>query len=285
LTEQPKILSWPTGRLDFSQAPLLMGILNITSDSFSDGGDFLDPSKAVERALEMAEQGAAIVDIGAQSTRPGAAAAPAAEQIKRAVAVIEKLTGQIRIPISIDANDPEVALAAVEAGASILNDITALADPRMAVLAAEKKVPVILMHMQGTPQTMQINPQYKDVTAEVLAFLRDRAQYAESMGIAKENIFVDPGIGFGKTTAHNLQLLRDLNRFSRLGYRVLVGVSRKRFIGQITGRQAPKERGWGTAAAAALAAAGGADILRVHDVREMLDVVKITHAILTGFVQ
>lgn len=265
--------------MDFSRGPLLMGILNVTPDSFSDGGDFLDAAKAIAHGLEMAGQGAAMIDVGAQSTRPGAQAVPADEQIRRAVPVIKKLAAQIRIPISIDANDPEVAAAAVEAGASILNDITALADERMARLAVEKQLPVILMHMQGTPQTMQKQPQYENVTAEVMTFLKERGRFAESMGIPRERIIVDPGIGFGKTAEHNLQLLRDLKQFGQLGYRVLAGVSRKRFIGQITGRQEPKERIWGTAAAVAMSVAGGADILRVHDVREMLDVVKTTWAI------
>lgn len=278
----PSILKWPGGALDFSQGPLMMGILNITPDSFSDGGDFLDAESAVARGMEMAGQGAAILDVGAESTRPGAQPVAAEEQIRRAVPVIAKLAGQLSIPISIDTKDAEVARAAADAGASILNDITALDDERMATLAAEKEVPVILMHMQGTPATMQKQPQYEDVVGEVLEFLMERARYAESMGIKRERIFLDPGIGFGKTMEHNLKLLANLDLLADLGYRVLVGTSRKRFIGQITGRQEPKERIFGTAATVALAAAKGASILRVHDVGAMADVVKMTRAILTA---
>lgn len=256
-----------------------MAILNITPDSFSDGGDFFEPDKAVAAGLQMARQGAAILDVGAESTRPGSRPVPADEQIRRAVPVIEALARQVSIPISIDTRDPDVAQAAVQAGASILNDITALADERMARLAADRQLPVVLMHMQGTPETMQNQPQYDDVVAEVKEYLLGRAAYAESVGIRRERIFLDPGIGFGKTTEHNLLLLRQLEEFVGLGYRVLVGISRKRFIGQLTGRENPKERLFGTAAAVALAAAKGASILRVHDVGPMSDVVKVAQAI------
>ncbi len=274
-----QLVTWPGGQLDFSRGPLVMGILNVTPDSFSDGGAYPDAKRAVAAGLEMAAQGAAIVDVGAESTRPGAEPVPAEEQIRRAVPVIEGLAGRIGIPISMDTTDAAVAAAAVEAGASILNDITALADERMARLAAEKETPVVLMHMQGTPRTMQSRPQYEDVTAEVLSFLVKRAQYAESMGIARDRIFLDPGIGFGKTTEHNLQLLHQLRQFGELGWRVLVGTSRKRFIGEITGRREPKERLWGTAATVAMAAAAGASIVRVHDVAAMVDVVKMVRAV------
>ena len=275
----PIHLEWPSGRLDFTGGCRVMGILNVTPDSFSDGGDFLDVDRAVTRGIEMVQQGAAIIDIGAESTRPGAAPVAAVEQIRRAVPIIQKLRQQVTVPISIDTRQAAVAEAAIEAGASMLNDISALEDEAMAVLAAQKQVPVVLMHIQGTPETMQQAPQYDDVVAEVMEFLMERAKYAEVMGIARERIFLDPGIGFGKTTDHNLCLLKRLELFCELGYRVLVGTSRKRFIGQLTGKDRPAERLAGTAATVALAAMKGASIVRVHDVAEMVDVVRIVSAV------
>ncbi len=273
------ILEWPTGRLDFSGGGLVMGVLNVTPDSFSDGGLYLDVDKAVAHGVEMAEQGVAILDIGAESTRPGSEEVAADEQIQRAVPVIEKLSQQVEIPISIDAKDVEVAAAAIEAGASIINDISALADDAMTQLAIEKQVPVVLMHMQGSPETMQKAPSYTDVVAEVLEYLMERAKNAETAGLLAERIILDPGIGFGKTTRHNLQLLNRLDLLCELGYRVLVGTSRKRFIGQITGKEMPSERVFGTAGTVALAIEKGASIVRVHDVLEMVDVVKTTNAV------
>lgn len=256
-----------------------MGVLNVTPDSFSDGGQFLDADRAVAHGLEMAAEGAAILDVGGESTRPGAASVPPAEQIRRVVPVIEALTDQVDVPISIDACDVEVARAVLEAGASILNDITALADDRMAALAAERRVPVVLMHMQGTPETMQAEPHYDDVVAEVLHFLLERARRAESFGIAGERVWIDPGIGFGKTAEHNLLLLKHIGRFVATGYRVLVGTSRKRFIGTITGRERPADRVFGTAATVALCAAAGVSVARVHDVAAMQDVLKVVRAV------
>jgi len=254
-----------------------MGILNVTPDSFSDGGDFLDTQKAIEHGLEMAQQGAAIIDIGAESTRPGSKPISAKEQIERAIPVIEKLTGKIKIPISIDSKDYEVVKAAIDAGASIINDITALSDERTAKLAAEKKLPVILMHMQNSPATMQLEPQYKDVVKEVLDYLLTRAKAAQKAGIEKEKIFIDPGIGFGKTLQHNIELLQNLNVFVNSGYRVLLGTSRKKFIAALTDKEEPKERIFGTAATVTLAVAAGVSIVRVHDVAEMIDVVKVAN--------
>lgn len=274
-----QIVEWPSGRLDFSAGPLLMGILNVTPDSFSDGGDFFEKDKAVAAGLQMAQQGAAILDIGPESTRPGSRPIPPGEQIRRAVPVIEELARRVSIPISIDTKDPDVAQAAVLAGASILNDITALSDPRMARLAVDKQLPVVLMHMQGTPETMQLGPHYEDVVSEVKQFLSQRAAFAQSLGIPRERIFLDPGIGFGKTLEHNLLLLRHLDEFVQLGFRVLIGPSRKRFIGQLTGRDNPKDRLFGTTAAVALAVDKGAAILRVHDVAPMADVLKVAWAI------
>jgi dihydropteroate synthase len=269
------ILEWPMGRLDFSAGPLLMGILNITPDSFSDGGQFLDADKAIAHGLQMAADGAAIIDVGAESTRPGSEPVSADEQIKRAVPVIKSLSKKIDIPISIDTCNYEVAKASLEAGAVMINDVTALSDERMARLAAEKQTPVVLMHIQGTPKTMQADPVYKNVVSEVLQFLLERAKRAEQFGIPKERIFIDPGIGFGKTVEHNLLLLKNIDKFVASGYRVLVGTSRKAFIGKITGKENPADRIFGTAATVALCAAAGVSILRVHDVAQMVDVVKI----------
>jgi dihydropteroate synthase len=273
------ILEWPKGKLDFSVGCLIMGILNVTPDSFSDGGKFLDRDKAIEQGLKMAAEGAAIVDVGPESTRPGAEPVSTAEQIRRAIPVIESLSKEVKTCISIDTTNYEVAKAALDAGASMLNDITALADERMAKPAAERNVPVVLMHIQGTPRTMQIEPKYKDVVAEVLTFLLERAKCAERLGIPKERIFIDPGIGFGKTAEHNIKLLANIDKFVETGYRVLVGPSRKSFIGKITGKQNPADRIFGTAAVVAFCASAGVSILRVHDVAEMLEVVKIANAI------
>ena len=269
------VIEWPSGRLDFSAGCLVMGILNVTPDSFSDGGEFFDPDKAAEHGLQMAADGAAIIDVGGESTRPGSDSVSADEQIQRIVPVIKALCEKTDVPVSIDTYKYEVARVALDAGAAIINDITALSDERIGELAAERHVPVVLMHMQGTPATMQIEPEYDDVVSEVLDFLLDRAKRAEKSGISKDMIFIDPGIGFGKTTEHNLLLLRNINKFVASGYRVLVGTSRKRFIGEITGREKPAERIFGTAATVALCAAAGVSVARVHDVAEMVNVVKV----------
>lgn len=271
------ILKWPGGELDFSAGCIVMGVLNITPDSFSDGGDFLDPQRAVAGGIELAEQGAAIIDIGAESTRPGSKPVSSEEQIKRVLPVIEKLAAKIKIPISIDSRDFQTTKAALGAGASIINDITALDDERMISLAAEKNVPAILMHIQNSPENMQIEPHYNNVVKEVFDYLIKKAKIAEQAGIEKQNIFIDPGIGFGKTLEHNLDLLRNIDVFVNSEYRVLLGASRKKFIGTLTGKNAPKDRIFGTAAAVAIAAAKGVSIVRVHDVAQMLDVVKVAN--------
>jgi len=273
------IVEWSRGRLDFSAGCIVMGVLNVTLDSFSDGGQFLEADKAIEQGLKMAADGAAIIDVGAESTRPGSAPVSAAEQIKRAIPVIEALCKKIDVPISIDTYRSEVAKAALEAGAAMINDITALSDERVGELAAERGVPVVLMHMQGTPQTMQVEPKYDDVVSEVLEFLLERTRRAEQFGIDKSKIFIDPGIGFGKTLEHNLELLRNIDKFVGTDYRVLVGTSRKSFLGKITGKEKPAERIFGTAATVALCVAAGVSIVRVHDVAEMVDVVKVVTAI------
>ena len=271
------IVEWPRGRLDFSACCIIMGVLNVTPDSFSDGGQFLDTDKAIEHGLKMAAEGAAIIDIGAESTRPGAEPVTVDEQIRMVVPVIEALCKRIKVPISIDTSRSEVAKAALQAGAAMINDITALNDERTGELAAEQQVPVVLMHMQGTPATMQAEPKYQNVVGEVLQFLLERAQRAEEFGIPKERIFIDPGIGFGKTLEHNLELLRNIDKFVATGYRMLVGTSRKSFIGKITGREKPSDRIFGTAASVALCVTGGVSIVRVHDVAEMVDVVKVAN--------
>jgi len=276
-SSSPNVLEWPKGRLDFSAGCLVMGILNVTPDSFSDGDQFFDPDKAVEHGLQMVADGAAIIDVGGESTRPGSDPVSVDQQIQRVVPVIEALCQKTDVPVSIDTYKYEVARSALDAGAAIINDITALSDERVGELAAERQVPVVLMHMQGAPATMQNEPKYDDVVGEVLEFLLGRAKRAEKLGISKNLIFIDPGIGFGKTTEHNLSLLRNIDRFVATGYRVLVGTSRKRFIGQITGKEKPAERIFGTAATVALCAAAGVAIVRVHDVAEMVDVVEIAN--------
>ncbi len=263
--------------MDFSAGCVVMGVLNVTPDSFSDGGQFFDAAKAVERGLRMAADGAVIIDVGGESTRPGSASVSTDEQIERVVPVIKALCKKIDVPISIDTYELEVAKAALESGAGMINDITALSDERMAELAAKHDMPVVLMHMQGRPATMQTEPKYEDVVGEVLQFLLERAKRAEGFGIAKNMIFIDPGIGFGKTLEHNLLLLRDINKFVASGYRVLIGTSRKSFIGKLTGKEKPSDRIFGTAATVALCAAAGVSIVRVHDVAEMADVVKVAN--------
>jgi dihydropteroate synthase len=273
------VIKWPRGRLDFSSGCIVMGVLNITPDSFSDGGQFFDVGRAVEHGLQMVADGAVIIDVGGESTRPGAAPILPEQQIERIVPVIEQLAEKADVPISIDTYNFEVAKAALNAGAAMINDITALSDPRLADLAAKQQIPVVLMHMQGTPRTMQVEPKYDDVVSEVRRFLLSQAKRAEQAGIPKDRIFIDPGIGFGKTLEHNLLLLRNIDRFVVTDYRVLVGTSRKSFIGQITGKEKPEDRIFGTAATVALCAAAGVSIVRVHDVAEMADVVKLANAI------
>jgi len=253
----------PDGRV------LIMGILNVTPDSFSNGGRFLSPDAAVKRALIMEKEGADIIDVGGESSRPGAEPVPVEEELRRVIPVLERLRGKLRIPISIDTTKAEVAEAALRAGASIVNDISALRfDPAMASVVAEFGAGLVLMHMLGTPKTMQQDPHYEDVVREVREFLAERALYAQSQGIPREAIAVDPGIGFGKTVEHNLELLRRLPELVELGFPVLVGPSRKSFIGAILGLGV-EERLEGTLVACAVAVVRGADILRVHDVREV----------------
>jgi len=280
---QPISITNPKARWVFEEITkrtLVMGILNVTPDSFSDGGTYFDPDAAVSRGIEMAEQGADIIDVGGESTRPGAEPIDAEEEIRRVVPVIKQLAVRTGIPISIDTYRSQTAAAALDSGASIINDISAMTfDANMKHLAAERKCPIVLMHIKGTPQNMQQNPHYENVIEEIIAWLKARIEEAESAGIDKQAIIIDPGIGFGKTVEHNLEILNKLDRFRALGKPILVGVSRKRMIGEILGGLPVEERLEGTAAAVAISIANGANIVRVHDVKEMARVVKVADAI------
>jgi dihydropteroate synthase len=259
--------------------PLLMGIVNVTPDSFFDGGRFCDPHRAVAHALRLVEEGADLLDIGAESTRPGALPVDVQEERRRLVPVVAAVAKAVSVPISVDTSKSEVARAAIDAGAIMVNDVTALrGDSAMVDVVAQAGAGLVLMHMQGTPDTMQHAPRYDDVVGEVAQFLAERIRFAIDHGVAKDRIVVDPGIGFGKTLGHNLDLLANLRVFTELGYPLLVGPSRKGFIGQLTD-QSVEARGWGTAGVVALAVEQGANILRVHDVGPMKDVAKVAVAI------
>ncbi|MDA8326531.1 MAG: dihydropteroate synthase [Nitrospiraceae bacterium] len=265
---------------DFSKRAYIMGILNVTPDSFSDGGLYLEPEKAIERALRMAGEGADIIDIGGESTRPGAAALSAEVEIGRTLPVIEAIKKRAQIPVSIDTCKAAVASAALDAGADIINDISAMRfDPAMPALAARSGAPVILMHMKGTPADMQKNPRYDALIPEILDYLRVSIRLAVDAGVEEEKIITDPGIGFGKTMEHNLEILKNLESFTGLGKPVLVGPSRKAFIGHILGGAPPADRLEGTIAAATIAIMNGANILRVHDVKEVSKAARVADAI------
>jgi dihydropteroate synthase len=263
--------------------PLVMGVLNVTPDSFSDGGRFADPAAAADQALRMVSEGADLIDVGGESTRPGSQPVPEAEQVRRVVPVLRAVRAGSNIVCSIDTTRAAVAEAALDAGAAVVNDISAgLDDPLLLPLAACREAPLVLMHMQGTPATMQVQPRYANVMAEVREFLLSRAEAAKTAGIAPYRILLDPGIGFGKAQEHNLALLRELSGLTgSVGERpVLVGVSRKGFIGRITGVAEPAECRFGTAAAVAWSIANGAAMVRVHDVGPMSQVVRMIGAIL-----
>jgi len=257
----------------------LMGVVNVTPDSFSDGGLYLDPDAAIQHGEELAAAGAAILDVGGESTRPGAEEVPLEEELRRVVPVIEGLVGG-DAQVSIDTAKAAVAAAALEAGAEIVNDVTALRhDPEMAALCAERGATVVLMHMLGSPRTMQENPVYDDVVVDVKAFLAERVETAIAAGIAAERIWLDPGIGFGKTAEHNMELLRRLSELRELGRPLVIGTSRKSFIGRVDGSDASERLG-GTIASSVLAAAEGAEVLRVHDVAEVSQAMAVAGAIL-----
>ena len=257
--------------------PLIMGVLNVTPDSFSDGGVFFDVRTALEHAKRMVAEGADIIDVGGESTRPGAEPVSVDEELRRVVPVVKELLNCVQVPISIDTMKPEVADACLKLGVHMLNDVTGLRDDRMVEVAARHNVPVIIMHMLGDPQMMQTHPDYKDVVKEVKQYLKKQADRAQAAGI--NQIIIDPGIGFGKTVEHNVQLIKHIAEFKKLGYPVLMGVSRKSFIGKILGTDDPAQRLEGTLAAVTACVLNGADILRVHDVKECVRAVKIAEAI------
>ncbi len=268
------------GRLiEFPDRPLIMGVVNVTPDSFYDGGCYFDASAAVDHAVQLVEEGADLLDIGAESTRPGADVVDEPEERRRAIPVVTAVAKAVTVPISIDSSKAAVARAALDAGAALVNDVTALqGDPAMADVIAQSKAGIVLMHMQGTPRTMQQVPRYDDVVEEVSEFFEERIRFATAHGIVQRQIILDPGIGFGKLLTHNLELIARLSRFLQLGCPLLVGVSQKAFLGQLVGRPV-QERQWATAAAVAMAVDRGAGIIRVHDVKAMKDVVQVAAAI------
>lgn len=250
--------------------PCVMGVVNVTPDSFSDGGLYADPGAAVAHAHRLVAEGAVIVDVGGESTRPGAAAVSVEDELARVLPVVERLARELPVPVSIDTSKPEVIRAAADAGAGMINDVYALRRPGALEAAARSALPVCLMHMQGEPRTMQQSPRYDDIVSDVEAFLRERMAACEAAGIARERILVDPGFGFGKTDEHNLALLRALPRIAAIGPPVLVGLSRKSMIGRLTGRGVD-QRLAGSLALALAAVAGGARLVRAHDVVETVD--------------
>lgn len=258
--------------------PRVMGIVNVTPDSFSDGGQFSQTNLAIEHALKLAEEGADILDIGGESTRPYAAPVSLQQELDRVIPVIEALIGQINIPVSIDTYKPQVMQAAINAGVSMVNDVRALQEDGALEFVAKSKVGVCLMHMQGTPQTMQIAPRYDDVVSDVKAFLAARLQASINAGIVANRIVLDPGFGFGKTTEHNIALIQQLESFATLGQPLLIGLSRKSVLGQITGKDVDA-RLYASIAASVLSVMKGARILRVHDVKATVEALKVVSAI------
>ena len=278
---EPKILTrHAKDRLiEFSDRPLLMGVVNVTPDSFFDGGRYLDAAAAVAHAVRLVEEGADLLDIGAESTRPGADIVNEAEEYRRAIPVVAAVARAVTVPISIDTSKAVVARAALDAGAILVNDVTALrGDPAMVDVIAGTGAGIVLMHMHGTPRTMQQAPHYDDVVGEIAEFFEERIRFAMAHGIVGRQIILDPGIGFGKLLMHNLTLLAQLHRFMQFECPLMVGVSRKAFLGQLVNRSV-QGRQWATAAAVAMAVDRGAGILRVHDVRAMKDVVQVAAAI------
>jgi dihydropteroate synthase len=262
---------------------LIAGILNVTPDSFSDGGRYLRRDAAAQRAREMASVGADIIDIGGESTRPGADPVTLDEELGRVIPVIEALAQEPGLVISVDTRKAGVARRAIAAGAAMINDVSAMtADPEMLEVAAGSGAAICLMHMRGTPATMQLAPVYDDVVREVADYLRERAEAAVAAGVDRRRIILDPGFGFGKTLEHNLALLRRLGEIARIGYPVMVGTSRKSMLGALLGGASPEDRAEGTAATVALAIANGASMVRVHDVREMWRVVTVADAVVRG---
>ena len=267
------------GRLLKLDRPRVMGIVNVTPDSFSDGGEHASVDDAVAHGLRLAEEGADVLDVGGESTRPGAADVPVEEELRRVIPVIAKLARETELPISVDTSKPDVMRAAVEAGAGMINDVFALRREGALDTAAQLGVPVVLMHMLGEPRSMQDDPRYDDVVAEVHRFLAERIFSAEMAGIDKKRILVDPGFGFGKNRDHNLLLLAQLGRFTELGVPLVAGLSRKKTIGDLTGRKDPHARVHGSVVAHLIAAQRGAKLLRVHDVGATVDALKVWNAV------
>ena len=265
--------------LDLNE-PRVMGILNVTPDSFSDGGLFIKPSDALKHAVRMVDEGAAIIDVGGESTRPGAQSVSLQQELDRVIPVIEALCCELSVPVSIDTSKPEVMREAAVAGAGMINDVCALSTGGAIEAASELQLPVCLMHMQGEPRSMQQQPQYDDVVADVSQYLQQRAQACLTAGIPAQSILLDPGFGFGKKLSHNIRLLKNLNVISKLGYPLLAGISRKSMIGQILGKRGADQRLYGSLAAAVIAAMKGASILRVHDVRATVDAMRVTTAVM-----
>ena len=271
--------------LVLGERTLLMGVLNVTPDSFSDGGKFFDPERAVQQALAMEQAGADLLDIGGESTRPGSTGVSAKEELARVLPVLQALRGLLKIPVSIDTQKSEVAEAALEAGAQMINDISGLkGDPRIAEVVARRRVPLILMHMRGEPRTMQAGPFARDVMKDVMQRLRESVASARKAGVEKSQIILDPGIGFGKSFAQNYELLQKLPQLAMQGYPLLVGTSRKGFLGATLARDGkpalPEERIWGTAATVTASILNGAHIVRVHDVAEMAQVARVADCLL-----
>jgi dihydropteroate synthase len=263
--------------------PLIMGVLNVTPDSFSDGGRFAAVESAVAQAEKLAADGADLIDIGGESTRPGSQRVEPQEQIRRIVPVLQATASRLPVVWSVDTRSSEVASAAIDAGAAVINDISAgRDDPAILHLAADRRLPIILMHMQGEPATMQANPHYENVIEEVKTFFLERMEAAKSAGVNTHQMLLDPGIGFGKNINHNLTLIREMKQFKDLGRPLVIGTSRKGFIGAISGEPQPNQRILGTAATVAWSIANGADIVRVHDVEPMLKIVRVIRAIQKG---
>jgi dihydropteroate synthase len=280
MAETAKVWRHRTGEIRLDRTRV-MGILNVTPDSFSDGGRYFDPDEALRHGLEMVEQGADLLDVGGESTRPGSDSVPADEEWRRVGPVIRDLAKQADVPLSVDTMKPEVAAKAIEAGASIVNDVSGLREPAMVHVVARNRVGAVVMHMLGNPKTMQTHPQYADVVGEVRSYLAERIRALEAAGVASEAVAVDPGVGFGKTQEHNLALLRNLDRIVALGHPVVVGVSRKSFIERLGGGESG-ERLPGSLAAATLAVAKGAHVIRVHDVRETVRAMRVADAMVRG---
>lgn len=266
--------------LDFSKKTYIMGIVNVTPDSFFDGGRYYGKDKAVQHALKLIEEGADIIDIGGESTRPGAEPVSVEEETRRVIPVIEELSKRVSIPISCDTYKAEVAERAIQAGATIINDISGLRfDPKMPEVVAKHNVAVVLMHIKGTPKYMQNSPYYKALIPEVIEYLRESIVIAKSAGVSEDRIIIDPGIGFGKLPEHNLEIINKLKDFTLLGKPILIGVSRKSFIGKILNDAPPEKRLEGTAAATVASVLNGANIVRVHDVGYISKFVKVADAI------